>query len=68
MLPEAPLPHLVVFDKDHLVLEIKQGNKSAATSFSQTTASSVSSEMRQMWLRSSKYKPTYSSSTWSCGI
>lgn len=48
MLPEAPFPHLVVFHKDHLVLEIKHGKKSAATSFSQTTASSVSSERRQM--------------------
>lgn len=49
VLPEAPLPHLVVFDKDHLILEIEHRSKSAATRLSQTTASSVSSEMRQMW-------------------
>lgn len=49
VLPEVPLPHLVLFDKDHLILEIEHGNKPAATRLSQTTASSVSSEMRQMW-------------------
>lgn len=57
VLPEAPLPHLFVFDKDYLVLEIKQGNKSAATSLSQTTASSVSSEIRQMWLAPQNTNP-----------
>lgn len=48
MFPEAPLSHSLVSDKVHLILEIQRGSESAATRPSQTTACSVSSEIRQL--------------------